>query len=48
MSLPEKIESFIEKLPDAESARRFYAQFAEKFPPKKRNSLVTKACFPTF
>jgi glutamate-ammonia-ligase adenylyltransferase len=32
MSLPEKIESFIEKLPDAESARRFYMQLTEKFP----------------
>ncbi len=32
MSLSAKIESFIEQLPDADGARRFYAQFAEKFP----------------
>jgi glutamate-ammonia-ligase adenylyltransferase len=32
MPLPEKIESFIKKLPDAEGARRFYLQFIEKFP----------------
>ena len=32
MSLPEKIASFIETLPDAESTRRFYEQLAEKSP----------------
>jgi glutamate-ammonia-ligase adenylyltransferase len=32
MTLPEKIESLVTNLPDAESARRFYAQIAEKFP----------------
>ena len=32
MSLPEKIESLVRNLPDAEGARRFYAQFAKKFP----------------
>jgi len=36
MSLPVKIESFIKKLPDAESARRFYTQFAEKFPSEEK------------
>ncbi|MBA4122051.1 MAG: hypothetical protein H0X72_06275 [Acidobacteria bacterium] len=36
MSLPEKIESFIKNLPDAEGARRFYQQFAEKFPAEER------------
>lgn len=32
MSLHEKIESFVEKLPDAAGARRFYAEFSGKFP----------------
>jgi glutamate-ammonia-ligase adenylyltransferase len=32
MALSEKIESLVKNLPDAESARRFYAQLAEKFP----------------
>ncbi len=32
MALPEKIESLAKNLPDAESARRFYARLAEKFP----------------
>ena len=32
MSLPEKIESLVSNLPDAEGARRFYAQLAENFP----------------
>jgi len=36
MSLPEKIESFIKNLPDAEGARCFYQQFAEKFPAEER------------
>ncbi|CAN5828310.1 hypothetical protein BH24ACI1_BH24ACI1_03360 [soil metagenome] len=36
MSLPEKIESFIKNLPDAEGARRFYQQFAEKFPAEEK------------
>ena len=36
MPLPEKIKSFIEKLPDAESARRFYAEFAGKFPAEEK------------
>jgi glutamate-ammonia-ligase adenylyltransferase len=36
MALPEKIESLARNLPDAESARRFYAQFAEKFSAEAR------------
>jgi len=36
MPLPEKIESLFRDLPDAEAARRFYAQFAEKFPAEER------------
>ena len=36
MPLPEKIESFIEKLPDAEGARRFYHEFAGKFPAEEK------------
>ncbi|MBA3632607.1 MAG: hypothetical protein H0W58_07335 [Acidobacteria bacterium] len=32
MSSPEKIESLVENLPDAQSARHFYSQLAEKFP----------------
>ena len=36
MSLPEKIESLVRNLPDAESARRFYAQLAEKFPAEEK------------
>lgn len=32
MSLPEKIESLIARLPDRENAERFYNQLAEKFP----------------
>ncbi len=36
MSLPEKIESFIKNLPDAEGARRFYLQLAEKFPSEEK------------
>ncbi len=29
--LSEKIQTFVENLPDAESAGRFYSQFAEKY-----------------
>ena len=36
MSLPEKIESLVSNLPDAEGARRFYAQLAEKFPAEEK------------
>jgi glutamate-ammonia-ligase adenylyltransferase len=32
MALPEKFESLARNLPDAESAERFYAEFAGKFP----------------
>lgn len=32
LALTGKIESFVENLPDAESARRFYTQLAEKYP----------------
>lgn len=32
MSLPENIETLIESLPDASGARRFYGEFAERFP----------------
>lgn len=39
MPLAEKIESFIETLPDAEGARRFYSQLAEKFPAEERKLL---------
>ncbi len=36
MSLPEKIESFIKNLPDAEGARRFYQQLAENSPAEEK------------
>ncbi|MGI8786788.1 MAG: hypothetical protein ACR2HG_03360 [Pyrinomonadaceae bacterium] len=36
MSLPAKIEAFIKHLPDADGARRFYLQFAEKFPAEEK------------
>ena len=36
LSLPEKIESFIKNLPDADGARRFYSSLAEKFPAEER------------
>jgi len=36
MPLPEKIESLARNLPDAEGARRFYAQLAEKFPAEEK------------
>ncbi len=36
MSLPEKIESLVRTLPDAEGARRFYARLTEKFPAEER------------
>ena len=36
LSLPEKIESFIKNLPDADGARRFYSSLAEKFPTEER------------
>ncbi len=39
MPLSEKIESFILNLPDAESARRFYLELAEKFPAEAKKIL---------
>ena len=36
MPLPEKIESFVKNLPDAEDARRFYLSLAEKFPAEEK------------
>ncbi len=36
MPLPEKIESLVRNLPDAEGARRFYSQLAEKFPAEEK------------
>ncbi len=36
MALPEKIESFIKNLPDADGVRRFYSSFAEKFPAEEK------------
>jgi len=43
MSMPEKIEYLIKNLPDAESARRFYLQFAEKFPVEIKKLLKNEA-----
>ncbi len=39
MFLPEKIESFIRNLPDAEGARRFYLELAEKYPAEEKSLL---------
>lgn len=39
MSLPEKIELLTANLPDAESARRFYRQLAEKHPAEEKRLL---------
>jgi glutamate-ammonia-ligase adenylyltransferase len=36
MLLPEKIESFVKNLPDADGARRFYLSLAEKFPAEEK------------
>ena len=36
MSLPEKIESFVKKLPDADGVRRFYSSLTEKFPAEEK------------
>nr|MBA3334725.1 hypothetical protein [Acidobacteriota bacterium] len=43
MSLPEKTEFLIKNLPDAEGARRFYLQFAEKFPGEGKKLLKNQA-----
>lgn len=43
MSLPEKIESLTKDLPDAEGSRRFYVQFAEKFPAEGQKLLKNEA-----
>ncbi len=43
MSLPEKIESLIKNLPDAEGAERFFLQFAEKFPGEAKKILKNEA-----
>ncbi len=43
MALPEKIESLIINLPDAEGARRFYLQLAEKFPAVEKKLLKSQA-----
>lgn len=57
MLLPEKIQSFIETLPDAHGARGFYREFAEKFPAEERklarnegllSDLLTLAAFSPF
>ncbi len=39
MPLPPKIESFIENLPDETGTRRFFRQFAEKFPREEKKLL---------
>ncbi|MCY7376591.1 MAG: hypothetical protein LH472_11560 [Pyrinomonadaceae bacterium] len=36
MAMPEKIESFIKTLPDADGARRFYSSLIEKFPAEEK------------
>ena len=41
--MPEKTESLIKNLPDADGARRFYLQFSEKFPGEGKKLLKNEA-----
>ncbi|MDQ2746777.1 MAG: hypothetical protein M3T96_05905 [Acidobacteriota bacterium] len=57
MPLPEKIESFIRNLPDADGARRFYSSLIENFPAEEKklaknegllSDVLTLAAFSPF